>query len=52
MLHDEERERDADWEYWLHENPMNVGRGIVWGVTLGALLWGCIIGGVWYFFIR
>lgn len=52
MLKDEEQEWDTEWEHWLHENPLDIGKGIVWGVLLGTLLWACIIGAAWYFFFR
>lgn len=52
MYKDEEREWDHDWEHWTHENPLGAGRGIMWGMMLGAALWACIVGGIWYFFYR
>lgn len=29
------------------EDPLGIGRGIIYGVVFGAVLWAIIIGGVW-----
>lgn len=34
----------------FREDPLAVGRGIVYGVLIGAVLWAVILGAVWYFF--
>lgn len=31
-----------------HDDPLAVGKGIVWGVVMGSLMWIGIIGGVVY----
>lgn len=33
-------------EDWVRDDPLGIGRGIVYGVVFGALLWAIIIGGV------
>lgn len=35
-----------DQEDWVRDDPLKVGRGIVYGVVLGSLLWAVIIGSV------
>lgn len=34
---------------WVQDDPLSIGRGMVYGVVLGALIWAGIIGGiVWW----
>jgi hypothetical protein len=41
-----------DHEEPFQENPVAVGRGIVFGILFGTFLWAIILGLVWFWLFR
>lgn len=38
------RDYDQREEHGMREDPLRTARGIAWGVAIGTVLWGVIIG--------